>query len=229
MPTNKKQLKPYGSEKYLNVDRYHAAFPDTVQKKLQQLREAIQQAAPKAVETISYNIPTFKQNKNLVHYAAYKTHIGFYPTAKPLVVFQKELEKFKTSKGAIQFPINEALPLTLIKKIVRFRVEADSIFNSPIKPGKLNKSPKICKNGHQYFEKGDCPICETNKKPEHNFLSLLALPARRALEKANINSLEQLSKYSEKELLKLHGVGKTSIPILKTALEQLKLGFFVGK
>ncbi|MCX8020690.1 MAG: DUF1801 domain-containing protein, partial [Chitinophagaceae bacterium] len=85
----------------------------------------IKQVAPQATETISYNIPTFKLNKNLVHYAAYKQHIGFYPTSSPMTVFKDELTKYKTSKGAIQFPIDKPLPTTLIKKIVKFRVKED--------------------------------------------------------------------------------------------------------
>lgn len=104
------------------IDEYHQSYPQEVQDLLQQLRQAILQAAPKATETISYGMPAFKLNKVLVYYAAYKNHIGFYPTPKPIVHFKEELILFKTSKGAIQFPINQKLPLALIKKIVKFRV-----------------------------------------------------------------------------------------------------------
>ncbi len=104
------------------IDEYHQLYPQEVQDLLQQLRQAILQAAPKATETISYGMPAFKLNKVLVYYAAYKNHIGFYPTPKPIVHFKEELIPFKTSKGAIQFPINQKLPLALIKKIVKFRV-----------------------------------------------------------------------------------------------------------
>ncbi len=116
---------PYGRKKYSSIDEYHADFPEEIQRILNQLREIIKASAPNAIETISYNIPTFKQNKNLVYYAAYKQHIGFYPSAKPLIVFKEELTKYKTSKGAIQFPIDKALPKALIKKIVKYRVAED--------------------------------------------------------------------------------------------------------
>jgi len=104
------------------IDEYHQSCPIEIQEMFQQLRQAILQAAPKAIETISYGMPAFKLNKVLVYYAAYKNHIGFYPTPKPIVHLKEELISFKTSKGAIQFPINQKLPLALIKKIVKFRV-----------------------------------------------------------------------------------------------------------
>ena len=87
---------------------------------------------------------------------------------------------------------------------------------------------RTCKNGHQYYKSSDCPscpICEEAKTPTDGFLSLLSAPARRALENADIKTLKQLSKYSEKEILKLHGIGKTTIPILKRELENARLAF----
>lgn len=122
----KKKPSPYGSVRFATIDEYHALFPIEVQKKLQQLRETIKKAAPKAKEVISYNMPAFKQHKTLVYYAAYKNHIGFYPTASPLPVFKDELTPYKTSKGAIQFPIDKPLPIALIKKIVLFRMKEDA-------------------------------------------------------------------------------------------------------
>jgi uncharacterized protein YdhG (YjbR/CyaY superfamily) len=109
---------------FRNIDEYHACFPADIQNILGQLRQTIRQAAPKATETISYGIPAFRQNKKvLVYYAVHKEHIGFYPTPNPIVHFKKELVKYNTSKGAIQFPIDKPLPLALIKKMVKFRVE----------------------------------------------------------------------------------------------------------
>ena len=122
-----KKTSPYGTVKFTGIDEYHQSFPEDIQIKLQQLRQAVRQAAPKATETISYNIPTFKIKKSIVHYAAYKKHIGFYPTSSPLSVFKDELAKYKTSKGAIQFPLDKPLPLALIKKIVKYRVAEDLI------------------------------------------------------------------------------------------------------
>ncbi|NVN94927.1 MAG: DUF1801 domain-containing protein [Bacteroidetes bacterium] len=123
--------------KFRDIDEYHALFPDDIQKILELLRQIIKQAAPQTIETISYGMPAFKQNKVLVYYAVHKEHIGFYPTSNPIVHFKKELEKYHTSKGAIQFPIDKALPLTLIKKIVKFRIEEDTI--------KANKTGEILK------------------------------------------------------------------------------------
>lgn len=105
------------------IDEYIESFPIDVQDMLQTLRRTIKNSAPKAVEAISYQIPTFKLHGNLVHFAAYKHHIGFYPTSSPVKVFAKELTPYKTSKGAIQFPIGEPLPLALVRKIVKFRVK----------------------------------------------------------------------------------------------------------
>ncbi len=107
---------------FSNIDEYHAACPTDVQKRLDQLRLAILQAAPEAAETISYNMPAFRSKKTLVYYAAHKEHIGFYPTPGPIKQFAKELQPFKTSKGAVQFPLNKALPVSLIKKMVHFRL-----------------------------------------------------------------------------------------------------------
>ena len=92
----------------------------------------------------------------------------------------------------------------------------------------IKKTLRICKNGHRYYKSSDCPtcpFCEEAKKPKVGFLSLLSSPARRALENANIRTLKQLSKYSEKEILKLHGIGKTTIPILKRELKVIGLAF----
>lgn len=105
-----------------NIDDYIANFPTEVQALLEKLRQTIRKAAPDATEKISYQMPTFYLNGNLVHFAAYINHIGFYPAASGVSKFQEELKKYKTSKGAVQFPINEAIPHTLVKKIVAFRV-----------------------------------------------------------------------------------------------------------
>jgi uncharacterized protein YdhG (YjbR/CyaY superfamily) len=115
------------SKKFTTIEEYHAAFPEETRVILESLRQTIKQAAPKAVEVISYNMPAFKQNMVLVYYAAYKEHIGFYPTASPIKVFAEELAKYKTSKGAIQFPIDKPIPKTLVKNIVKYRVAETTI------------------------------------------------------------------------------------------------------
>ena len=122
----KKKANPYGMVKFKTIDEYHSNFSGDVRKKLDQLREAIRSAAPKSEEEISYNMPAFRQNKVLVYYAASKNHIGFYPTPRPILTFKNELKDFKTSKGAIQFPLDKKIPLSLVKKIVKFRVLEDA-------------------------------------------------------------------------------------------------------
>ena len=108
---------------FRSVDEYIAAFPKNVQDILQKLRRVIRESAPKAEEAISYGIPTFKLNGNLVHFGAYKNHIGFYPTPSAIAAFKKELSSYKQSRGTVQFPIDEPIPLGLIKRMVRFRVK----------------------------------------------------------------------------------------------------------
>jgi uncharacterized protein YdhG (YjbR/CyaY superfamily) len=105
-----------------DIDEYLSIFPADVKAKLETLRATIRKAAPKAEEAISYMIPTFKLNGNLVHFAAFKNHIGFYPGAAGIEVFQKELKGYETSKGTIQFPLDKPLPLKLVTTIVKFRV-----------------------------------------------------------------------------------------------------------
>jgi uncharacterized protein YdhG (YjbR/CyaY superfamily) len=106
-----------------NIDEFIASFPDHVKDSLQILRNLIHEMAPMATESISYGIPTFKLHGNLLHFSAYKTHIGFYPGASGIANFEKELTAYPTSKGTVQFPLNEPLPLELIRKIVAFRIE----------------------------------------------------------------------------------------------------------
>lgn len=108
---------------FKNTDEYIALFSPDIQKTLLTLRETIKKAAPMATEKISYQIPTFYLNGNLVHFAAFKNHISFFPTGEGVEAFKDELGEYKTSKGTIQFPLGKPLPLGLITKIVKFRVE----------------------------------------------------------------------------------------------------------
>jgi len=104
------------------IDDYIAGFPADVQAKLQALRATIRQAAPEATETISYRIPTFTLNGNLVHFAAYARHIGFYPTSSAMAAFEPELTAYKRARGSVQFPLDRPLPLDLVRRMVDFRV-----------------------------------------------------------------------------------------------------------
>jgi uncharacterized protein YdhG (YjbR/CyaY superfamily) len=109
-----------------NVNEYIESFPKATQTLLKQIRATIKKAAPYAEELISYQMPAYKCNGPLVYFAGYKNHIGFYPTPSGILAFKKELAIYKTSKGAVQFPIDEKLPLGLITKIVKYRVKENS-------------------------------------------------------------------------------------------------------
>jgi len=108
---------------HTTIDEYINSCPKEVQARLARLRQLVHDAAPEASEKISYRMPTFFFKGNLVHFAAHSNHIGFYPTPSGIDHFEKELESYVTSKGAIQFPLNVPLPLDLIRKIVKFRLE----------------------------------------------------------------------------------------------------------
>jgi uncharacterized protein YdhG (YjbR/CyaY superfamily) len=205
-----------------DIDAYIKDFPADKQKLLITMRTTIQKAAPKAVEKISYGMPCFYQDGNLVYFAAMKNHIGFYPSTSGVANFLDELKPFHTSKGAIQFPLDKPLPLKLITAIVKFRVLEN------VEKAKAKKVKKICKNGHVFYKSSDCltcPVCEKAKKPADGFLSLLGAPARRSLEAKGITSEKKLSAYTEKQIRALHGIGATAIPILKKALQAKQLNF----
>jgi uncharacterized protein YdhG (YjbR/CyaY superfamily) len=103
------------------IDEYMAGFPREVQILLKQMREAIKSVVPEAEEAVKYGIPTFILGENLVHFAAFKNHIGFYPTPSGIEAFKDELSIYKGAKGSVQFPLEQPMPVALVKKIVRFR------------------------------------------------------------------------------------------------------------
>lgn len=105
------------------IDEYIATFPDDVQAVLHKVRKTIRKVAPDAQEKINYGIPTFTLNGNLVHFAGFKSHIGFYPTPSGIEKFKKELSKYEGAKGSVKFPLDEPIPYDLIKKITEFRVK----------------------------------------------------------------------------------------------------------
>ena len=108
------------------IDDYIAGYPKDIQTTLEKIRTAIRKAAPKAEETIKYGMPTFTLNGNLVFFAAFKNHIGFYPIPEGIEEFKKELSIYKQGKGSVQFPIYKPMPLALISKIVKFRVKKNT-------------------------------------------------------------------------------------------------------
>lgn len=204
------------------VTDYIAGFPENIQVLLEQVRETVKQAAPEALETIKYAMPTYVLHGNLVHFAAFKNHIGLYATPNGHEAFSKELSVYKGAKGSVQFPLDQPLPLSLIARIVEFRVKQNT------EKALQKNALKTCENGHTYHKTSDCPtcpVCEQERNPQNSFLALLGAPARRALENQGITTLAQLATYSEKELLRLHGIGKSSIPKMREALAQEKLAF----
>jgi uncharacterized protein YdhG (YjbR/CyaY superfamily) len=121
-----------------NVDEYIATFPKELKHLLEGIRKAIKEAAPDAEETISYRMPAYRQNGILVYFAGFKNHIGFYALPTGHQTFKKELSVYKTGKGSVQFPLDNPLPLTLIKKIVKFRVK-ENIEGVKMKSAMKNK------------------------------------------------------------------------------------------
>ncbi|MES2061664.1 MAG: DUF1801 domain-containing protein [Bacteroidota bacterium] len=108
-----------------NADEYIAAFPATVQKRLQQIRAVIKKAAPQAQEVISYGMPAYKINSVLVYFAGWDKHIGFYPGAGAIAHFKDDLSVYKGAKGSVQFPLDEALPVDMINRIIAYRIKED--------------------------------------------------------------------------------------------------------
>lgn len=204
------------------IDLYIATFDENTQLILQQLRQQIKAAAPAATETINYGMPTFVLEGNLVHFAAYKKHIGFYPAPSGIEKFKEQLLNYTTSKGAIQFPIDKPLPFKLITQIVKFRVLENT------EKAALKKLKRRCKNGHQFIKTSDCPtcpICEKEANKNSGLMSILGAPARRALQNAGISTIKELSQKSEMELLTLHGFGPSSLPKLRQLLKNAGLSF----
>jgi uncharacterized protein YdhG (YjbR/CyaY superfamily) len=113
-------------EHHATIDEYIETFPEDIQAILQKMRRTIREAAPGAVEAISYRMPTFKLNgRNLVHFAAFKSHIGFYPIPSGIEAFKEELSPYKQGKGSVQFPLDKPIPYSLVEMIVRHRAKEE--------------------------------------------------------------------------------------------------------
>jgi uncharacterized protein YdhG (YjbR/CyaY superfamily) len=125
-----------------SIDAYIESFPADIQEKLQAIRTTIRSVIPEAQEKISYQMPTFFYKGNLVHFAAFRNHIGFYPTPSGTDTFAAEIAKYKHSKGAVQFPINEPMPLDLIARITAYRVKD----NEAKELARKNDKALKCKN-----------------------------------------------------------------------------------
>ena len=111
---------------YKTIDEYIAGFPQNVRAILTKMRQAIKETAPGAEETIAYRMPTFRLNGNLLHFAGFANHIGFYPTPSGILAFEKDLAPYETSKGTVRFPLDKPIPYNLVKKMTKFRVNEAS-------------------------------------------------------------------------------------------------------
>ncbi len=120
---------------FTSIDEYIATFPAEIQKILEEVRAAIKVAAPEAEEKISYQMPTFFLKGNLVHFAAFKHHLGFYPAPTGIEAFARDLAPYKGAKGSVQFPLDQPMPLDLIARIVKYRV-AENLKQGELKTGK---------------------------------------------------------------------------------------------
>jgi uncharacterized protein YdhG (YjbR/CyaY superfamily) len=124
---------------FTSIDEYIATFPEDIQKILQEVRAIIRAAAPDAKEKISYQMPTFDLKGNLVHFAAFKNHIGFYPTPSGTEAFKDEIARYQGAKGSIRFPLDEPMPLDLITRIVKMRV-TENLKKAEMRSGKRKDS-----------------------------------------------------------------------------------------
>jgi uncharacterized protein YdhG (YjbR/CyaY superfamily) len=152
-----------------DIDQFIASYPGSTRKLLKQLRAAIHKVSPGLEEAITYGIPTFKLGKkNIVHFSGYEHHIGFYPGASGIAHFQKDFKNYKTSKGTVQFPIGEPLPLDLVSRIVRFRVKEEMEKTSAkAGPGKKPGSSKSLGRQQQTQNAKATGTSDTERVTEH--------------------------------------------------------------
>lgn len=198
------------------IDKFILGFPEPVQTKLHQLRNLILKEFPELEEKISYGIPSYYSNGPLVHFSGFKSHIGFYPAPSAIVHFQKELSIYKTSKGAIQFPLEQNLPVELIRNILRFRMQENC------KKSKVAKGiSQTCVRGHVFLKSSSCPVCpkcEAMREDYPEWMRVFAAPARRALLLKSISKPEDLKKFTLEELHSLHGIGPGALNLIKKLL-----------
>ncbi|MEZ4712710.1 MAG: DUF1801 domain-containing protein [Caldilineaceae bacterium] len=194
------------------IDEYIAGQPPEIQQILQQIRQTIQQAAPEAAEAISYQLPTFKLQGNLVHFGAFKKHIGFYPAPSGLEQFKAELAAYKGAKGSVQFPLDQPMPLDLIRRITEFRVGE-------------NLAKATAKKSKPQRPQGPTTATASPQQTVGQWPNGVAAPAQRALAAAGYTSLEQLAAVTETELLDMHGMGPKALGVLRAALQAQGLAF----
>ncbi len=187
-------------KKPLTVSAYFASVPPRQRKTLNALRKTIKNQVPDATEVISYGIPTFKLGRMLVSYAAFANHCSFFPLSAALIDrYKKELVRYETSRGTIRFSIDHPLPSSLVRKFVKARLAQNRMRDSL---------------------KGESRSARSDSLPDG-----LPKPAVRALARAGITNLRRLSRWSERDIRGLHGIGPNAVRVLKRALRLRGLTF----
>lgn len=200
---------------YPDVDTYIASYPATTQRLLEQMRATIRKAAPQAEEVISYGMPAYALGTKLVYFGGHQQHIGFYPTASGIREFEQALSRYKFSKGAVQFPLDQPLPLALVTRIVKMRLKEVTAQQAMLAASKEQKARAKAGVGKSATAAASIP----------SPFATLAAPAQRALMAHNIKTLKQLAKHSEAEILAFHGVGPGSMPPMRQLLADAGLHF----
>lgn len=182
------------------IDDYIAGFPPDVQRILRKMRRTIRQAAPQAAEAIKYQMPTFVLNGNLVSFGVYQKHLGVYPVPLGTAKFRRDIAPYRSAKSTARFPLTEPIPFDLIGQLVKLRAQEN-------------------------LTRAAAKKRQPSAKTSEGFLATLSAPARQALEHEGVTSVKQLARYSEAEILALHGVGPGSLPRLREALKSEKRDF----
>ncbi|MBX7094732.1 MAG: DUF1801 domain-containing protein [Flavobacteriales bacterium] len=198
------------------IRNYIDRHPEPAASMMIELDQLISKLIPDAERKLSYGMPAYRSSENLVYFAAFKHHIGFFPTSKPIEHFKEELSDYKTSKGTIQFPFGKKIPAALIRKIVLFRITTVKEKN------KSTATIITCKKGHTYTKTSDCrtcPKCEAENKNTNCFVPGLSAPAWRALQAAGIKNKNELKKFGIARLNKLHGVGPQALKLVEEFLK----------
>lgn len=206
-----------------DVRSYIAAAPKEVRTKLLQLRTLIRSVAPEAEEKIAYGMPGYKlRGKPFAYFAAFKDHVSFFPASGTfLKAHAAALRKYKTGKGTVQFPLDEPLPLPLLRRLVRARM-TDLVSAAVSSPRKGVR--RTCSRGHVFYKSSDCPVCPKcwsghyRAKGAGDLPATIGAPALRALLRAKITSLAALARRTEAEVAELHGMGPKALGLLKSAM-----------
>jgi uncharacterized protein YdhG (YjbR/CyaY superfamily) len=196
------------------VSNYINSFPKETQVHLNKVRSFIKSIIPEAEEVMSYGIPTFNYYHNLVHFAGYERHIGFYPGAGAMKHFAKDFSRYKSGKGSVQFPLNQEIPFDLIEQVVNYRVEENK------KKLLQNAKYSLCVNYHVHLKKEICPICGQPDILKDDDFSMLSNPAQRALASNGIDTWKNLAQFDLNTILSWHGIGKSAVPKIKEELDK---------